>query len=223
MPLDLSDDYLTVDLEEPVTLVWRATAHATHNEELEVSHSFWGPLTHKELGATAGCAVRMESAVDIPKKLLGAYTFKPGDQMVNQDDDTYNIYSVSRDAGTAFWRFLVYNPKIAYDLRHSIDVYDLQMEKDAAGAAYVGSEVLIYSAVSCRVQWQSERPGTYADRTDVEREGVIYSSQRLYLPQNALIRWTDPDTNIPYELDYLESHMSDRLDELQQIRVVHRP
>ena len=223
MAIDLSTDYKTVDLAEAVTLVSRATAPNTHEEQLEVSHTFWGPLTHKELAATGGCAVRMEAAVDIPKKLLVDYVFKPGDQLINQDDDTYNIYSVARDPGTAFWRFLVYNPKIAYDLRHIADVYDIGMAKDASGAAYADSRTLVYESLSCRVQWQNERPAKYADRTGMEATAIIHSSQRLRVPHNALFVWTDPETGEMYELEYEDAYTPDRLDELQKIKVVLRP
>lgn len=223
MPLDLSDDYKTVDLAESVRLISRATAANTHDEALEVSHSFWGPLTHRELNATAGCAVRMESAIDIPQKLLAGYTFKPGDQLLNQDDEAYNIYSVQRDPGTAFWRFLVYNPKVAYDLRHEIDVFNLEVGKDAAGAGTVDVETLVYAGISCRVQWTGGKPSTYAGRTGETHTATIYLSQRLYLKNNYLIRWADDVQNKVWEFDVIDWAMSDRLDELMQVRVEARP
>lgn len=221
MAIDLSDDYKTVDLAEAVRLISRATTPQSHDEALEVSHSFWGPLTHRELNATAGCAVRMESAIDIPQKLLKGYTFKPGDQLLNQDDETYNIYSVQRDPGTAFWRFLVYNPKIAYDLRHEMDVYNLEVGKDAAGAGTVDAETLVYSSISCRLQWDTGKPATHIGRTGEMLEGVIYSSQRLYLKNNHLIRITDEQK--AWELDVVDWSMTDRLDELMRIRVRATP
>lgn len=223
MAIDLSDDYKTVDLYEPVTLVSRSTAPATHDEEREVTHAFRGALTYRELAATSGAAVRMEAAFDIPKKLINDYVWKPGDTLTDQNDNLYNIFNAQVDPGTAFWRFIVYNPKIAYDLRHTIDVYDYTMAKDASGAAYKDGEHLLYEDISCRVQWQTVRPGKFADRTGEDREAIIYSSQRLYLTHNSVIEWADPDTNEVCVFDVESWSMTDRLDELMQIAVRLKP
>lgn len=221
MALDLSTDYLAVDLYEPITIVSRRTAPGTHQEDVKVSRSFWGQLTTKELAASSGAAVRMESAVDVPRALLEDYAYKPGDQIINQDNETYNIYTASKDA--AWYRFVVYNPKIAYDLRHEVDWFDIAVTKDASGASVVDGESLLYESVTSRVQWDIAKPSEYAGRTGEERQAIIYSSERLYLTHNSIARWVEPETNILYEFDIIDWRVTDRLDELMQIRVVAKP
>lgn len=218
MSVDLSTDYLTVDLKEAVTLNSRTNSG---NNTLAVTHAFRGELTTKEQHATGGIAVRLEAAYDVPLTLISSYTWKPGDTLTDSLGNVLNIYSASRDA--AWWRFLVYNPTIAYDLRHEIDVYDLKMDKDNAGATYVAVEELIYESISSRVQWVSGRPSTVNKRTGETHKAVIYLSQRLYLKNNYLIRWADDTQDKLWEFDVIEWSMPDRLDELMQVSVEARP
>lgn len=223
MALDLSDDYLCVDLYEPVTLVSRATARGTHDETVQVARAFRRGLTYKELGASAGAAIRMETAFDVPATLTEGYTWKPGDTLTDEDDNRYNIYSAVKDPGTAFWSLVVFNPKIAYDLRHLIDVYRKEMTKDASGAAYSDYETLLYSDIACRVQWTGERGGMVAGRTGDEKTATIYCDERLYLDHNCIVKWTDPATSTPYVFSLEEWVMADRIDELMQIRAKVKP
>jgi hypothetical protein len=223
MPLDLSEDYLAVDLYEPITLVSVATAPGTHSEERSVSRAFRRGLTTKEMQASSGAYVRMDTAFDVPMKLTQGYNWKPGDTLTDGEENSFVIYTATKDPTTAFWSLVVYDPKIAYDLRHEIDVYEKQFNKDASSAPISDAETLLYSDVSCRVQWQVERGSTFSDRSGESKEATIYSSQRLYLNHNCVINWTDPDTSINYIFDVKEWKTADRLDELMAIRVEARP
>lgn len=219
MPLDLSDDYKTVDLYEPVTLVSRATAPGTHNEQISVARAFRRGLTTRELQASAGAAVRMETVFDVPETLVEGYTWKPGDTLTDEDENQYNIYNAVKDPGMAFWAFTVYNPKIAYDLRHTIDVFDLVIDKDSAGAATVHSEVPLALNVSCRVQWQSFMPGVHAGASGEIGKAVIILGEQLYLSHDTLIRWYESATKKLWTFEVKEWKNPDRLDELMQVRV----
>lgn len=218
MALDLSEDYLCVDLEEAGTLTSRANSGDT---TLAVTHAFRGELTSREQHATGGIAVRLEAAYDIPLALISAYTWKPGDTFTDSLGNVLNIYSASRDA--AWWRFLVYNPKVAYDLRHEIDVVNLEVGKDAAGSVQITDETQVYSAISSRVQWINGKPSKFANRTGETHKAVIYLGQRLYLKNNHLIRWADDTQDKMWEFDILEWSNPDRLDELMQVSVEARP
>lgn len=218
MAVDLSTDYLTVDLYEAVTLTSRANSG---NSTLAVSNAFRGELTSKEQHATGGIAVRLEAAYDVPLTLVSSYTWKPGDTLTDSLGNVLNIYSASRDV--AWWRFLVYNPKIAYDLRHEIDVYNLELGKDSAGAATVDAESIVYEGISCRVQWTGGTPSVVNKRTGETQKATIYLSQRLYFRNNYLIRWADDTQDKLWEFDVIEWSNPDRLDELMQVSVEARP
>lgn len=223
MPLDLSDDYLCVDLYEPVTITSRATAVGSHIESIEVARAFRRKLSYRELAASAGAAIRMETAIDVPMALTPGYTWKPGDTLTDSEENTYNIYIAESDPTTAFWSFVLYNPKIAYDLRHLVTWYDHEKIKDASGASYSEGTHLLYSDISSRVQWTTTTPSSYADRTGEDRRATIYSSQRLYLKHDSYAQWTEPETDINYIFDIENWTMTERLDELMQINVVARP
>lgn len=216
MAVDLSDDYLTVDFEEAVTLT--STANSG-NTSVSVTHAFPRALTRKEQHASAGAVVRISDAYDIPMTLISGYTWKPGDTITNSSGTVLNIWSAERDPATAFYAFLVYDPIIAYDLRHEIDVYRLEYSKDAAGAGAVDAESLVYEAVSCRVQWQNGSPDIVNNRSGNTEEAIIYSSQRLYMKGSYVIEWSDTTQNQVWRFDVLDWMTPDRLDELMQIRV----
>lgn len=223
MSISIANDYLCVDFPEAVTITSVATTRNAHSESHEVAKAFRRGLATKEMAASSGAAVRMDTVFDVPMALTTDYEWKPGDTLLDADDNRFNIYTATKDPTTAFWSFVVYNPKIAYDLRHEIDVYETQMEKDAASAPYVVSENLLYSAISARVQWQSEGVGIYSNRKGDLKEAIIYSSQRLYITHDCTVHWVDPNTNISYVFDIQDWRMSDRLDELMQIRVIVQP
>lgn len=223
MPLDLSDDYRCVDLYEAVTITSRATAPTLHSEEVEVARAFRRKLSYRELAASAGAAIRMETAIDVPMALTPDYTWKPGDTLTDSNDNTYNIYIAESDPTTAFWSFVLYNPKIAYDLRHVVNWYDHDKTKDASGASYSEGLILLYEDICSRVQWTTATPAKYADRTGEERRAIIYSSQRLFLKHDSIARWQEPETDIDYIFDVENWTMTERLDELMQIAVVARP
>lgn len=219
MSLDLSDDYLCVDIYEAVTLNSRATALGEHSESTPVSRAFRRKLTNRELTASAGAAVRMESAFDVPMKLTTGYAWKPGDTLTDADNVTYNIYTADKDPTTAFWSFVVYNPKIAYQLQHIIDVFDISPDKDAAGAAVFNYETLMYEDVACRVQWVSGAPGMNAGAIGEVEEAIIILGERLRLTNNSQIRWYDPDYSKMRYFNIQNWKMPDRLDELMQVSV----
>ncbi len=223
MALDLSDDYLCVDLYEPVTINSRATAVGSHSESVEVSRAFRRKLTNRELTASAGAAVRMESAFDVPMTLTTGYTWKPGDTLTDGDNVTYNIYTADKDPTTAFWSFVVYNPKIAYQLQHTIDVYDISPDKDAAGTATFTYETIMYEDIACRVQWQDGGPGVTAGAVGEVEKAIIILGERLRLTNNSQIRWYDSDYSKMRYFDIKNWKMPDRLDELMQVAVEARP
>lgn len=220
MALDLSSDYLAVDFPEAVTLT--STANSG-DSTLAVTHAFARQLTTKELQASSGVVARSSNAYDIPMTLITGYSWKPGDTITDSEGNILVIYQASKDPTTAFWSFLVFNPKIAFDLRHTIEVYELQMDKDASSAPIMADRTLLYSDISCRVQWQIESGGVFQDREGDRKEAVIHSSQRLYLTHNCVIEWTDPETEQFHTFDVRDWKNSDRLDELQAIRVEIKP
>lgn len=219
MPLDLSDDYRCVDLYEAVTITSRATAPTLHSEEVEVARAFRRKLSYRELAASAGAAIRMETAIDVPMALTPGYTWKPGDTLTDANDNTYNIYIAESDPTTAFWSFVLYNPKIAYDLRHVVDVYELEADKDSANAATFTHENLKYEQIVCRVQWTSGGPGVNAGQSGEVENAIIYLGERLRLTNNSVIRWADPDYQIVREFEVVNWSNPDRLDMLMQVEV----
>lgn len=223
MALDLSDDYLAVDLEEPITLVSRATAAGSHSEERHVSHAFRRGLTTKEQQASAGAYVRMDTAFDVPMKLVTGYNWKPGDTLTDQEENEFVIYTATKDPTVAFWSLVVYDPKIAYDLRHEMDIYNLEYDKDAAGAGVLVAQDLVYDGISCRLQWTSGQPTIENNRSGVMHEATIYSSQRLYMKENYLIEIMDNVQKTLWRFDVVEWVNPDRIDELMAIRVRAKP
>lgn len=220
MAVDLSTDYKTVDLAETIWL----TNRLEHRDwEIKIHSAFKNALTTRELQASMGAAVRIEAAYDVPMKLVRNYSWKPGDFITDADENILMIYQADKDETTAFWRFLVYDPKIAFDLRHVIDVYDLQFTKDAAGATTADGEHLLYTEVAARVQWQNGQPGAYAKRTGEVERATIYLGERLRLTHGSLIRWYDRDYQKLRQFDIISWQMPDRLDQLMEVSVEVRP
>lgn len=220
MALDLSTDYKTVDFPEAVTLTSVANSG---NSTLAVTHAFPRALTYKEQHASSGTVALVSNAYDIPMTLATGYAWKPGDSITDSAGNVLRVWKVDKDPTTAFYSFLVYDPKIAFDLRHTIDVYTKEMTKDASGAAYSNGETLLYSDIACRVQWAGERGGMLAGRTGDEKTATIYCDERLYIDHNCIVKWTDPAINTPYVFDLEEWVMADRIDELMQIRAKVKP
>lgn len=223
MPLDLSDDYLAVDLYEPIILVSVATAAGSHSEERSVSRAFRRGLTTKEMQASSGAYVRMDTAFDVPMKLTHGYNWKPGDTLTDQEENSFIIYTATKDPTTAFWSLVVYDPKIAYDLRHEMDIYNLEYDKDAAGAGVMAAQDLVYDGISCRLQWISGQPTIENNRSGVMHEATIYSSQRLSMKENYLIEIMDNVQQTLWRFDVIEWTNPDRIDELMAIRVRAKP
>jgi hypothetical protein len=222
MPLDLSDDYKAVDLAEEVTirkadLAAEAAATTTAERQrlarknsIDVASAFRGELTYSEKEASGGAYVRGWAAFDIPKALTEDWEWKPGDTLTDENDTSFNIFSASQD--TAWWRLLCFDPIIANSLSHFIDIYDLAMDKDAAGAETVASEDLQYADVAARVVFETGAPGVSGGRNGELEQVTIYLGQRIYFKSNSLIKWTDPTTKKAWFFENLRWSMPDRLD-----------
>jgi hypothetical protein len=234
-----TSDYRVVDNPETVTLTYRTNEADRH---LDLTHAFRNELTFAEKTSSGGVYQAGTTAYDLPRDLLGDYAFKPGDTLTDSVGNRLNIFSVAKDQ--AWLRCLCVDPVIAFQLQHTIDVYDLAKDKDAAGAAVVGAEELLYSAVPCRVQWQDARPGTHAGKAGLIKKATIYVAQRLDLTHGSLIVFTEKvlgEGESPYRrrhpryeardvedvklwrFDLLSWKNHDRIDLLQELDVEARP
>jgi hypothetical protein len=234
-----TSDYRLVDNPETVTLTYRTNDADRH---LDLTHAFRNELTFSEKTASAGVYQTGTTAYDLPRDLLGDYAFKPGDTLTDSVGNRLNIFSVAKDQ--SWLRCLCVDPVLAFGLTHSIDVYDLARDKDAAGAAVVGAEELLYSNVSCRVQWGDSRHGTHAGKAGTIQKATIYVAQRLYLNRGSLIVFTEKvlgEGESPYRrrhpryeartvedvklwrFDLLSWKNHDRIDVLQELDVEVRP
>jgi len=220
MAVDLSDDYLVVDGNEAVTLINRSNAG---DNALAVTHAFRRALSYREQMASMGVQVRLETVYDVPMTLVSAYTWKPGDTLTDSLGNVLNIISANRDPMTAFISFIVYDPKIEFDLQHTIDVYRLEVDKDAAGAATFANETLKYEGIAARVQYARGGPGVAAGLIGEIENVTIYLGERLRFSNNDVIRWYDPDYQVLREFDIVSWSNPDRLDMVMQVETEVRP
>jgi hypothetical protein len=237
MALNPLKDWKKFRYPRPITMVSVRSSNLP-SVAFEIPTAFRGVCKYSQPTPNNGAFVRPEATYLIPKDVdnpNGVGPWKPGDLLTdeleldptsvnnfepNQIDATPTTYTVLVAENDEFYWFLyVFNPTIAYNLRNEMDIYNIEYDKDAAGAGVAVAQDLVYDGIKCRLQWSSGMPTIENNRSGVQHEATIYSSQRLYLKENYLIEIMDTSQETLWRFDVIEWVNPDRIDELMAIRV----
>lgn len=161
----------------------------------------------------------------------GPIGIKPGDLL--EDDNeldpfgdqsqgiVYNILDVEHDEG--WWYLTVINPRVAYNLVHTVDIYDIVPDRDAGGSEIGIAEKPLYLGIPALVQVIS------GGRQDIEglqgtvEDTTIVLAQRCLLSHNSIIKWTDTRTGQGRVFGVKSWEMTERLDVIMQVKVDLQP
>lgn len=194
-----------------------------------------GSLTTETIPpALAAAYVRPEAMYCVRLSKLGTSTYKPGDLLVDSSQPdatesdnrgiTYTIQWVEAD--DAFVVLYGFNPKIAFSLEHTIDIYLNEVGRDAAASTIVENQAPIYTDLSARVQPVSGSPSNLQGKFGTLEEYSVYlypQGQTIRLTHNHIIVWTNPETNKATVLDVKSWRNAQQIDRLMEVQAEVRP
>jgi hypothetical protein len=233
MPLDPSLDWqqFTVPTPRAITITSIRTSNLP-SVAYSVTWSQRGKCSYRMTQLTNGAYVRPEATYLVPKHVLagqGAGPWKPGDTITDANEQdptqqtatpvTYTIQVADND--DYYWLLAVFNPKIAFNLRDTVDIV-LNTGSVSSILTRTTSASDVSTSVVCRKQPTSTQMMTLLGRQgNVRMFDVYFASNQTLLPDRHVLRWTESGS--PVIADIVSVTDSERIDVCQKVTVEVRP
>lgn len=202
------------------------------NVTTNLTYTHWGRATYKVLQMCNGAYVKPEQTVLIPidetDNVGSTGPWQPGDTITvagkdpsdpNASTITYTIQVAMRD--DYWWLLGVFNPKIAFNLRDTVDIV-LNTGSVSSILTRTTSSSDVSTSVVCRKQPTSVQMMTLLGRQgNVRMFDVYFASNQTLLPDRHVLRWTESGS--PVIADIVSVTDSERIDVCQKVTVEVRP
>lgn len=178
LDLDFTDDYLSLDTLEPVTLevgrrtyalddadiqARKETSAATNplprngNQVISVSLALRRSVSHREIIKSGGTLTGQDLTWIVAQKEIVDYTPKIGDAVVDdRDNRRWTVLDLSFVEHAEIWKLSCRDIALAWELEDEADIERATVDFDKSGASVKrfppDGGVILYEGIGCRIQ-----------------------------------------------------------------------